>query len=78
MAKREQRESVAIDLTGLRVDPLSIRELLEKGSAAEVREQLCSMGSVLLAGLSLSKAEADWLGNALVRISFLISPDPQP
>lgn len=70
MAKREQRGSVAIDLRGLRVDPLSIRELLEKGSAAEVREQLCSIGSVLLAGLPLSKAEADWLGHALVKISF--------
>lgn len=78
MAKRkEQPPEFVWDATGLSVSPLSVSEVLTQGSPAEVREALQVMGSLLLAGLPLSQAEARWLGGALVAIGHRAPADVQ-
>lgn len=69
MARKNPDKKLVLDLTGLRTPRLSVLDILQSGSAAEVREELCIIGSLLLAGLPLPMGQAEWLGNALVRIS---------
>lgn len=68
MSKKKPPVPLRLDATGLNAELPSIRDILANGSAAEVREELRSMGSLLLSGMDLSRTEAAWLGQALVAI----------
>lgn len=70
--RRAKRPDVlTLDATGRNLPPLSISEVLTKGTAVDVRCSLSVMGGMLAGDMwcHLLPSERKWLGEALMRIA---------
>ncbi len=66
--EKSETSTYRLDATELHAVPMTMTEILTKGTPREVREFLCGQGSLLRAGAPLPKPVAEWLGAALEAI----------